>query len=170
MAAEGNSPLKPTPLRTRHFLIPSVEAAKNGGCGAPWPLPARSPLWSIATFTRRQVAGCRRTEMPASPCRARSQPRTEPPHRVPSGPASSSRGVTARSCTRRRAHLLAPRMLMSSAGRAAPINCWKYLLTYQMGSRGAKLEGRVSQHGSGTELPAPASQRAAGAAQLQQGR
>ena len=54
---------------------------------------------------------------------------------------------------------LVPCMLMSSAGSAAPINCWKYLLTYQMGSRGAKLEGRVSQRGGGgggTELPAPA--------------
>lgn len=65
---------------------------------------------------------------------------------------------------------LAPCMLMSSAGRAAPINCWKYLLTYQMGSRGAKLEGRVSQRGGGTGLPAPAGLRAAGTAQVQQGR
>lgn len=64
----------------------------------------------------------------------------------------------------------APCMLMSGAGRAAPINCSKYLLTYQMGSRGAKLEGRVLQRGGGTELPAPAGLRAAGTAQLQKGR
>lgn len=122
-----------------------------------------------------RVGGRRHRQAPASPPKPPCvTPALRPPPRaapwsVGAGerfPRSSGGGARLHAAERP----FAPCMLMSSPGRAAPINCWKYLLTYQMGSRGAKAEGRVSQRRGGTELPAPATLRAAGTAQPQPGR
>lgn len=161
------------------FFNPSIKALMGSGHGAPRLPPARSPLWSIAMPAPTQPVGPRRGAAcraggwrGAHARRAHADPAAWPhgPHGW-QNPAPSTRAALPAEA---RLHAMErPRarcMLMSGAGRAAPINCSKYLLTYQMGSRGAKLEGRVLQRGGGTELPAPAGLRAAGTAQLQKGR
>ena len=96
----------------------------------------------------RRAGGRRCRHAPASPRKPQCMtPAPSPPRRAAPWSVGASE-LLPRSGGDARLHAverpLAPCMLMSSAGRAAPINCWKYLLTYQMGSRGAKLEGRVS--------------------------
>lgn len=90
----------------------------------------RSPLWSIRTRGGRSLGHARRTRPALTP-----------------DPCPSPRAAAAPG--RRRRSPRVPRMIMNHA--AAPINCWMYLFTHRMGSRGAGAEGRAWQRRGGTE-------------------
>lgn len=111
---KGSRPPKPTPLGTRHFLNPSMEAVKAAAAGRLDPRP-RGALCGASRCPhggRRRDAPGGRTETPtraSEPTRtSMADPLPRAPRggqsRRPSGPASGSRGAAAaRGCTRRSA-------------------------------------------------------------------
>lgn len=152
----------------RKSINPSIKAMSCGGPTSLEHWENRNGCRDAAMGAQQRVGGRKRhraTAPGAWLCMSSSTPQPAAPHNLqqhipystpqPAAPRHTPAPSSPVPMLQASKRLHAPCMLMSGGGRAAPINCWQQQCTHQMGSRGAKAEGRVSQRGGDTELRVP---------------